>query len=77
VKYSGVTDFEVHVTADAGQVQLVVSDSGRGFVPEKAIQRGGIGLISMQERMKLINGTLDIVSNAQQGTQITARAPLG
>ena len=77
LKYSGVTDFDVQVTADADHVQLDVSDSGRGFIPEDALEGGGIGLISMQERMKLVNGTLDIISGVQQGTHITARAPLG
>jgi len=36
---------------------------------------GGLGLISMQERVKLVGGHLSIESKPQQGTTIHARAP--
>ena len=57
-------------------VQLLVSDRGKGFVVEKAMRGRGIGLVSMQERMKLAGGTLSIESHLGRGTIVHAHVPL-
>jgi len=59
------------------QVYLSVRDSGLGFDREAAKESRGLGLISMQERVKLVNGTLSIESQPKRGTTICARVPLG
>ena len=43
---------------------------------EAAKASSGIGLVSMQERIKLVDGDLSIESAPQRGTTIHARAPL-
>src|SRR5262249_37783906 len=53
VKHSGVRDFEVELHGTSGAIYLTISDSGAGFDPEAARGRGGLGLTSMQERLKL------------------------
>ena len=63
---SGVRYFEVELWGTPNEIHLTVSDSGAG-------QR--LGLISMEERMKLLNGTLSIESQLQRGTAIHARVP--
>jgi signal transduction histidine kinase len=55
----------------------MIHDSGIGFDPEKALHREGIGLTSMRERMKLINGDLSIESDLRRGTTICARVACG
>jgi signal transduction histidine kinase len=54
VKYSGVTKYSVELRATAGEIQLVVSDSGRGFDVEAVKGNRGLGLVSMQERVHLV-----------------------
>jgi len=54
----------------------MVKDSGSGFDREKAKQSRGLGLTSMEERLKLLNGTLSIASQPRRGTTIHARVPL-
>jgi len=51
-----------------------VRDSGIGFATDKAIKGPGLGLTSMQERLKLVNGQLSIDSKPQRGTTIQARS---
>jgi PAS domain S-box-containing protein len=75
-KHSGVRYFEVRLWGVSGEIHLTVADSGLGFDWEAAKESRGIGLISMEERLKLVNGTLSIASQPQQGTTVYARVPL-
>jgi PAS domain S-box-containing protein len=76
VKYSGVRDFEVSLTGGANEIELSVHDSGVGFDPKAANGGHGLGLISMRERLRLVNGQLSIESKPQHGATILARVPL-
>lgn len=74
--HSGARASEVELFGVADAVHLTVRDSGLGFDPEAAMKGTGLGLISMRDRMKLVNGTLSIHSQAHNGTTIHASAPL-
>ncbi|HTY85061.1 MAG TPA: PAS domain S-box protein, partial [Silvibacterium sp.] len=76
VKYSGVRDFRVELTATAEEIQLAVSDAGRGFDVEAARKHHGLGLVSMQERVHLVHGSLFVESESGKGTKILAVVPL-
>jgi signal transduction histidine kinase len=74
-KHSGVRYFEVELWGTPDEIHLTISDSGAGFDVDEAKATGGLGLISMEERLKLLNGTLSIESQLQRGTTIHARVP--
>jgi PAS domain S-box-containing protein len=74
-KHSGVRHFTVSLKGGTKDIELTVRDSGIGFEPEHAIRGQGLGLSSMQERLKLVNGQLFIDSNMQRGTTVQARVP--
>ena len=76
-KHSGVRQFEVRLWGTSDEIHLTVKDSGGGFDPEAAKKSRGLGLISMEERLKLVNGTLAIETQPKRGTVIHARVPLG
>jgi PAS domain S-box-containing protein len=76
VKHSGVRHFEVRLWGTSDEIHLTVSDSGAGFDREAAKTSRGLGLISMEERLKLLNGTLSIDSQFKRGTTVHARVPL-
>jgi signal transduction histidine kinase len=75
-KHSGVRNFEVQLWETGEEVHLMVSDSGTGFDRKAANESPGIGLISMEERLKMVGGTLSIESRPRHGTIIHARVPL-
>ena len=75
-KYSGVRHFDVKLWATPNEVSLTVSDSGAGFDLKAAKDGRGLGLISMEERLKIVGGDLLIESQPKRGTTIHARAPL-
>jgi PAS domain S-box-containing protein len=76
VKHSGVRHFEVRLWGTSDEIHLTVSDSGAGFDREAAKTSRGLGLISMEERLKLLNGTLSIDSQFKHCTTVHARVPL-
>ena len=57
-------------------INLMVKDSGAGFDPDEAMRGPGLGLTSMQERLKVVGGQLSIHSERGRGTTIHAVAPL-
>ena len=67
---------EVQLREDSGEVHLLVSDLGRGFDLGTAMQGRGLGLTSMQERVRLINGAIEIQSKPMAGTTVHVRIPL-
>jgi PAS domain S-box-containing protein len=76
LKHSGVRHFTVDLLGAPDAVQLTVRDSGVGFDPDVAAQGSGLGLTSMKERLKLVDGIVSIDSRANGGTTIQARVPL-
>ncbi len=75
-KHSGVKHFEVRVWGTLDEIHLTVKDSGAGFEREAAKESRGLGLITMEERVKLLKGTLSIESQPKRGTTIHACVPL-
>jgi PAS domain S-box-containing protein len=55
---------------------MKVVDSGTGFNVEAARRGSGLGLISAEERVSLLQGTLEVVSIPTKGTQLIAKIPL-
>ena len=76
LKHSGVRLFEVKLHGSPTEIHLTVRDSGVGFDPELAKDTQGLGLVSMQERVRLVKGTISITSKPQSGTEINVRVPL-
>jgi PAS domain S-box-containing protein len=76
-KHSGSRRFQVSIKCGSNQIELKVHDSGIGFEQEKAFYKQGLGLTSMRERMKLVNGELSVESGLQLGTTIRARVACG
>jgi signal transduction histidine kinase len=74
--HSGVRHFEVRLWGTSHEVHLTLTDFGEGFDREAAMNRGGLGLISMEERLKLVNGTFSIRSQPKHGTVIEACVPV-
>ena len=75
VKHSGAKRIEVQLREHSNEAHLIIHDSGTGFDVEAAMQGHGLGLTSMQERVRLVNGTITIQSRRRDGTRIHACIP--
>jgi signal transduction histidine kinase len=71
-RHSHATSVEIALTSVEGTFRLSVNDDGQGFDLSAALERGGVGLLSMQERMYSLGGTLLVDSTPGKGTRITA-----
>jgi signal transduction histidine kinase len=76
VKHSGARHVEVGLWGTPDEIHLAVSDPGVGFDSEAAKESRGLGLVSMEERLKLLKGTISIESQPKRGTTIHASVPL-
>jgi PAS domain S-box-containing protein len=74
-KHSGVRRVEVRSWGAHDEIHLTVKDSGAGFEIEAARNGRGLGLISMEERLRLVHGKLSINSHPKVGTTVHARVP--
>jgi PAS domain S-box-containing protein len=75
-KHSKVRLFDVRLGYMSNQLNLTVTDRGNGFDAEAAINRGGLGLVSMRERVRLVDGTISIESKLMAGTTVHVQVPL-
>ena len=76
LKHSHSQSLYVLLKCTTGKIQLTVRDFGIGFDTAAAMKGKGLGLTTMQERLKLVNGELLVESRPQNGTTIDAKAPL-
>jgi signal transduction histidine kinase len=76
IKHSGSRHFQASLKCGVNNIELTVQDSGVGFDPQEATRRRGLGLKSMKERVKLVDGELSIRSEPGRGTTIHARLPV-
>jgi signal transduction histidine kinase len=73
VLHSGAAGAQVELSGFDDRIELCISDSGVGFSPESAKRTSGLGLISMQERLRLVGGQLGVESDSSRGTRIRVR----
>jgi PAS domain S-box-containing protein len=71
--HSGSQHYQVSIRHVGDDISLTVSDSGIGFDPQQAMHGRGLGLISMRERLKLVDGKLTIEPGTPSGTVVRAR----
>jgi two-component system, chemotaxis family, CheB/CheR fusion protein len=75
-KHAESKKVDVTVKASDEAIELRVEDFGKGFDVESVKGRVGLGLISMQERVRLVGGSLVFKSQMAHGTVVEALIPL-
>jgi signal transduction histidine kinase/ligand-binding sensor domain-containing protein len=75
-RHAGARQAEVALTRSDDILELRITDDGQGFDREAAGQHGGLGLISIDERVRLVHGDVQIVTAPRCGTELRIRVPL-
>jgi signal transduction histidine kinase len=73
-KHAGKTHVRVTLMGEDNRLRLEIADLGEGFEPGEA--RGGLGLISMAERARLLQGRFEVRSSLGKGTTVIVEAPI-
>lgn len=80
VKHAQASSAKVSIATDGGDCVVEVSDDGKGVSDaelQTAMHNGGhLGIIGIQERLKLLNGTYELRTVEPHGTLLTVRFPL-
>jgi PAS domain S-box-containing protein len=66
----------VRLTGAGRKVRLVIQDFGAGFEPQQVSGKGGLGLASIRERARFLQGQCSIKSRPGHGTVIQVDVPL-
>jgi signal transduction histidine kinase len=75
-KHSGARAAAVRLAVVENALELRVTDRGAGFDPAEAASRRGLGVISMEERVRLLHGSFQLHTRAATGTEIIVHIPL-
>ncbi len=75
-KHSSALHATVSLHASRGRILLSISDSGTGFDLVMVKAKRGLGIVSMEERVRLLAGTLTIRSRPVSGTRVVVEVPL-
>lgn len=75
-KHSGARRATIVLAGVESGIRLTITDRGVSFNPETAKRKGGLGLLGMGERVRLLAGSLSIKSRPGDGTRIDVRIPL-
>lgn len=79
-RHSGASVVDISVRVDTEQIDLEISDNGRG-IPKKQLTQlqdgngGGVGLAGMRERVRELRGSMEIQSG-DRGTKVRVVIPL-
>lgn len=74
-KHAGARNASVSLTQTAEVVEMTIVDRGRGFDPNVVATRRGLGLLSIEERARIVGGTVRITSTRDVGTTLHLRVP--
>jgi len=75
VRHSNASRVDIYIEVNSAQICLVVTDNGCGFDPDAQKSYESLGLVSMVERIRSVNGTFTVDSTIGSGTEIIARIP--
>jgi signal transduction histidine kinase len=76
VKHANTKNAYVFLECNDNSILLAIRDTGTGFDPAKVRHKAALGLGSMRERARLINGKFSITSKPGKGTSIEVKIPL-
>ena len=74
MSHAQATKATVQISQTDAEVLLMIEDNGRGF--DFTLQAQGIGLSSMEERVKSVKGSFDVDSTSKNGTTIVVEIPI-
>ncbi len=80
IRYSKAKEFTVSLSEEPETVTIFISDDGLGFKPKKLLNdkyiSDGMGIMNMQENVERLNGSFQIDSSLNNGTNLIATFPL-
>ena len=74
LKHAGAKRARVRVACSGKELEVEITDDGKGFDPDTA---SGTGLRGLADRVEALGGTLSVESTRAAGTRLVTRLPVG
>ena len=75
-RHSQATRAEVTMQLTNGELRVEITDNGKGIDQAMLVHPESLGILSMQERARMIGGTMAITSNPGKGTSVVLSTPI-
>ena len=75
-KHAHAVHVRIALSGGRDEIAMEIADAGNGFDVERIKGKGRLGLISMEERVRLVNGAFSVLSQPGKGTLVRVRVPL-
>jgi PAS domain S-box-containing protein len=75
-KHADPKQISLKITRDKREVVITIEDDGVGFDQNKVSEKKTLGLLAMEERVKILGGSFELWSQPNRGTSITFRIPI-
>ncbi|MCX6010096.1 MAG: PAS domain S-box protein [Chloroflexi bacterium] len=79
-KHAQASKVKIAVESSSSNMRMIITDNGKGFLTSRLTgnlaREGKLGLLGMEERARLIGGSLQIKSEPGKGTIVIAKAPI-
>jgi signal transduction histidine kinase len=69
-RHSGATRTEVVTQLNGGELRVEISDNGKGMDQAMIVHPESLGILSMQERARMLGGNIVFTSNPGKGTSV-------
>ena len=73
LKHAAATSVTVTVRSEGDHAELEIADNGTGFELDAMIDQGGMGLVSMRERVEKMGGSFAVLSAPAEGTRVRVK----
>ncbi len=75
IKHANASEIKIIITLGDGQLEILIADNGIGFDKNNS-DRGGVGILNMTRRTKLMGGTIVWDALPDIGTKVSIRLPV-
>jgi len=75
LKHAEATTLSLEIEDEQSAVVIHISDNGKGFDAALALKKNSLGLKTMEERIKILKGTLEFINHTKDGSHIMAKIP--
>ena len=76
IKHANASAVQLQLDYCPEQIQILVTDNGRGFDPERNRNGGNAGLKNMETRAQILKGEMQVFSSAESGTNLIFTIPI-
>ncbi len=75
IKHARSKTLQIHITSETNVINVSIIDKGTGFKNSTELMKNSLGLKTLEERIKIINGNLEILSVIGKGTELKSTIP--